>query len=95
MWHGLRRAAVRFAWILDRLSAVKRGSCGAVSLLVSAEERLRGAVSLLAREFNSDLRQAMIKNCAGERDSARVLIERAGHRPSRSHPVDPHLYRVT
>jgi hypothetical protein len=95
MWPGLRRAAVRFAILDPAIGCAARIMRGAVSLLVSAEERLGGAVGLPARGFNSDLRQAMIKNCTGERDSARVLIERAGHRPSRSHPVDPHLYRVT
>jgi hypothetical protein len=55
---------------------------GAAALLVSADERLQGAKSMPARQFNAALRQAMVTNCTGERDSVRALIEQAGVRPA-------------
>lgn len=74
-------AAVRFAWILDPdAGCEERIMRGAAALLVSADQRLKGVNSIPARQFNVDLRQAMINNCVGERDSARALIERAGVR---------------
>ncbi len=74
-------AAVRFAWILDSgVGCEERIMRGAAALLVSADERLQGAKNIPARQFNPDLRQALIKNCTDERDSVRALIERAGVR---------------
>jgi len=74
-------AAVRFAWILDSgVGCEERIMRGAAALLASADERLQGAKGVPAPQFNPDLRQALINNCTGERDSARALIERAGIR---------------
>jgi hypothetical protein len=74
-------AAVRFAWVLDpAVSPEERIIRGAVLLLVSAEERLKGAKGIPATHFNADLRQAMITNCTQEWASAKALIERAGVR---------------
>ena len=71
-------AAVRFAWVLDpAVGSEVRIMRGVVLLLLSAGERLRGAMSLPPGHFNADLRQALIKNCTGEQDSTRALIERA------------------
>jgi hypothetical protein len=71
-------AAVRFAWVLDpEVSSEERIMRGAALLLASAEERLKGINGLPAGHFHARQRQAMIKNCTQERDSARTLIERA------------------
>jgi len=72
-------AAVKVAWVMDpEVGSEERIMRGAALLLASAEERLKGANGLPARTFNPELRQALIKNCAQERDSVRALIERAG-----------------
>lgn len=72
---------MRLAWVFDpEASPEQRIMHGAVLLLVSADERLRGADGLPSGHFNEGLRQALIKNCTEERDSVRALIERAGVR---------------
>jgi hypothetical protein len=74
-------AAVRFAWALDpAVSAEERIVRGAVLLLTSAEERLKGATGLPADRFGTRVHQALIRNCTQERDSVRGMIERAGVR---------------
>jgi len=72
-------AAVRFAWLLDSaIGNEERIMRGAVALLASAEERLRGAMRIPAGQFDPRLRQALIDNCTAERDSAQALITGAG-----------------
>jgi hypothetical protein len=72
-------AAVRFAWVLDPgLSSEERIMRGAALLLVSAEERLKGAKDIPAGHLTAAIRQALVKNCTAERDSARALTECAG-----------------
>lgn len=78
-------AAVRFAWILDPdVGSEERIIRGAVALLLSADERLRGVMSIPAAYLDPRLRQIMIDNCTSERDSARQLIRDAGIRLVRS-----------
>jgi hypothetical protein len=78
-------AAVRFAWILDSdIGSEERIMRGAVALLVSADERLRGVMTIPAPHFDLRLRQKLIDICTSERDSARALITGAGIRLVRS-----------
>ncbi len=73
-------AAVRFAWILDSdVGSEERIMRGAVALLVSADERLRGVMSIPAN-FDPRLRQMMIDHSTSERESARTLITGTGIR---------------
>jgi hypothetical protein len=72
-------AAVRFAWIVDsEVGSEERIIRGAVALLVSADERLRGVMRIPTGHFDPRLRQMMIDNCTAERESARALITGAG-----------------
>ncbi len=72
-------AAVRFAWILDSgVSSEERIMRGTVALLVSADQRLKGAMRLPPGRYDKCLRQAMIANCTAERDEARQLTTDAG-----------------
>jgi hypothetical protein len=74
-------AAVRLAWLLDPdVTPEQRIMRGAVALLVSANERLKGVQRIPEGQFNSALRQALIENCTAERDSAQSLITSAGIR---------------
>jgi hypothetical protein len=78
-------AAVRFAWILDSdIGSDERIMRGAVALLVSADERLRGVMSIPAANFDARLRQMMIDSCTSERESAWALISGTGIRLVRS-----------
>jgi hypothetical protein len=78
-------AAVRFAWILDPdAGSEERIMRGAVALLVSVDERLRGVTSIPAAQFDPRLRQAFIDVCTSERDSTRQLISAAGIRLAQS-----------
>ena len=54
-------AAARFAWLLDRVIPEERIMRGAVALLTSADERLKGANRIPLRQFNAQLRDALIK----------------------------------
>lgn len=76
---------MRFAWILDSdVGGEERIMRGAVSLLVSADERLRSVMSIPAGYLDPRLRQGMVDNCTSERDSARRLISGTGTRLVRS-----------
>ena len=76
-------AAVRLAWLLDSaIGSEERIMRGAVVLLASAEERLRGAMRIPAGRFDPRLRQALIDNCIAEHDSAQALITGAGVSPA-------------
>jgi hypothetical protein len=71
-------AAVRFAWQLDPgVSSGERLVRGAVALLDSEEQRLKGAMRL-PEQFG--LRQTLVDQSVQERDRARQLIARAGVR---------------
>jgi hypothetical protein len=72
-------AAVRFAWLMDPdISSEKRIARGAVALMNSAEERLKGVRRLSADRFPPGALGAMINNCTSERDNVRALIMGAG-----------------
>jgi hypothetical protein len=72
-------AAVRVAWILDPgIGSEERILRGAVAFLASADERLRGVMSIPTGHFHPQLRQNMIASCTTERDQARKLIADAG-----------------
>jgi hypothetical protein len=72
-------AAVRFAWIIDvEVSCEERVMRGAVSLLVSANERLKGVMAIPDTHFNESLRRKLIDNCQTEVNSAEALITGAG-----------------
>ena len=73
-------AAVRFAWIIDSdVGCEERVMRGAVSLLVSANERVKGIVATpVTITFNSSLRKKLIDNCKAEVASAERLITEAG-----------------
>jgi hypothetical protein len=74
-------AAARFAWILaPDVGSEERIMRGAAGLLVSADERLRGVMSIPATHFDPRLREAMIANCNSERDATRELISGSGIR---------------
>jgi hypothetical protein len=78
-------AAVRFAWILDpEIGSEERITRGAVALLVSADERLRGVRSIPVGHFDPRLRQKLIDDCTEEQDSTRRLIAGSGMRLVRS-----------
>ena len=72
-------AAVRFAWLMDPdISSEERITRGAVALVNSAEERVKGARRLTAGSFPPGALDKMIKTCASERDTVRALITGAG-----------------
>jgi len=72
-------AAVRFAWLMDPdISSEKRITRGAVALVNSAEERVRGVRRLSADRCPPGVLDTMIKNCNSERENVRALITRAG-----------------
>jgi hypothetical protein len=84
-------AAVRFAWQHDSsVSSEERLVRGAVALLDSEEQRLKGAMRLPA-QFG--LRQELIDRSTGQRDRAREIIASAGIRlvPSRRGTSTAHL----
>lgn len=71
-------AAVRFAWQLDTtVSSDERVVRGAVALLDSEEQRLKGAMRL-PEQFG--LRQALVNRSVQERDMARQIVASAGIR---------------
>ena len=73
-------AAVRFAWLIDPdVGCEERIIRGAVSLLVSANEQLKGIVATpTTATFNASLRKKLIDNCKTEVTSAETLIAEAG-----------------
>jgi len=72
-------AAVRLAWILDSgVGCEERIMRGAVALLLSAEEQLKGVMRIPAGRFDPRIRQPMIDNCIRERDAVYALITEAG-----------------
>jgi hypothetical protein len=74
-------AAARFAWLLDPgVIPEERIMRGAVALLISAEERLKGANRIPSWQFDTRSRDILIGNCTAERDSAHSLIISAGIR---------------
>lgn len=76
-------AAVRFAWLIDPdVGCEERIMRGAVSLLVSANERLKGIVATpTTATFNASLRKKLIDNCETEVTAAETLIAEAGMTP--------------
>ncbi|MDN3353183.1 hypothetical protein [Actinomadura sp. DC4] len=72
-------AAVRFAWILDSsISSEERIMRGAVALLVSAEERLRGALRVPTGHLDPHHMRLITDNSTAERDNVQTLIDKAG-----------------
>jgi hypothetical protein len=72
-------AAVRFAWLMDPgIRSEERITRGAVALVNSAEERVKGVRRLTADRFPLGVLDTMIKNCTSERDTVRALITGAG-----------------
>ena len=72
-------AAVRFAWIIDPvLSSEERIMRGAVSLLVSADERLKGITAIPANRFSGNIYQKLVDNCREEVTRVRAFITEAG-----------------
>jgi hypothetical protein len=72
-------AAVRFAWLIDPgISSAKRITRGAVALVNSAEERLRGVRRLPAGHFPPGALEKMTENCSAERQTVRALLTGAG-----------------
>jgi hypothetical protein len=69
-------AAVRFAWQFDpNISSDERVVRGAVALLDSEEQRLKGAMRM---PTTFGLRQPLVDRSTGERDQARKVITDAG-----------------
>ncbi len=78
-------AAVRFAWMIDPVvTSEERVMRGAVGLLVSAEEQLKGLRRVPAGRFPREVLQRMIDNCSLESHRVEQLIAAAGIRPARS-----------
>ena len=72
-------AAVRFAWLMDPdSSSEKRIVRGAVALLDSAEERVKGVERLPAGRFDPGVLRRMLDSCTAERDTVQELITDAG-----------------